>query len=336
MVEEVPGSEGSTMDGSSDSGRILADPSPPPKSQDWGDWTLESIQELRRRDAPFDVISSSSSSNSVTEKTQTVTRTVASTTSSSSSGIVTAAPTDASAPLPIPFDSGFNSNLTANCASFMNTMLANATFRQCLPISLLLQNSQSFFQAETSIVRITRTLDATCAADVSLCGKIMDSLGRNITTDDACASDIANLNPLILQARLGLLAYKPLYTASCLKNPVAKSYCFADAITNSSNPSDNYLYYLPLNVSLPSGSQPTCNTCLHNTMAVFEAATSDRSSAIANNFVDAAMQINVKCGPNFVNASLAAPITSDAQSLALMSGGMPLIMLGLAVASWLF
>lgn len=147
-VEEVTGPpEGSTMDSSASSGRIFADPSPQPASQDWGDWTLESIQELRRRDDPVQLISSSASSPSVTvsEKTQTVTTTVASTTPSPSRGIAPAAATDASSPLPIPFDSGFSSNLTANCASFMNNMLADATFRQCLPISLLLQVSSFYY-----------------------------------------------------------------------------------------------------------------------------------------------------------------------------------------------
>ncbi len=50
-------------------------------------------------------------------------------------------------------------------------------------------------------------------------------------------------------------------------------------------------------------------------MAVFGAASSDRKGALASDYVTAAMQVNVKCGPNFVNQSLAAPASSPAGAL---------------------
>jgi len=163
----------------------------------------------------------------------------------------------------------------------------------------------------------------------------MSTFASNLTQTTSCASDLTSQNPLIQQARLGLLAYKPMYQASCLKNSNSKSYCFADAITNSSSPSDNYIYYLPLNISLPGGSLPTCNSCLQSTMAVFEAASADRASALASNYVNAAMQVNVNCGPNFVNASLAAPLAAGAPSLTLPSSNAGLLALVLVVVSWL-
>lgn len=43
-------------------------------------------------------------------------------------------------------------------------------------------------------------------------------------------------------------------------------------------------------------------------MAVFEQVASVRSSAIAGTYVQAAGQINVQCGPGFVNASLPAAV----------------------------
>jgi hypothetical protein len=171
------------------------------------------------------------------------------------------------------------------------------------------------FQVEKSLVRITQTLDYSCSANVTLCSQVMSSLASNITSASACGADLSSENPVIQEARLGLLAYKPLYSASCLRNPSTAAYCFADAITNSNNSADAYVYYLPLNTSLVGGSQPTCNSCLKSTMAVFEAATSDRSSAIANVYSSAASQVNVNCGPSFVNASLAAAVvTSSAPS----------------------
>lgn len=130
----------------------------------------------------------------------------------------------------------------------------------------------------------------------------MNVLSGNLTS--ACASDLSAKNPMVLQAQLGLAAYKTLYTASCLRNPSTSAYCFADAVTNTSSPTDSYIYYLPLNISLP-GFAPTCDACLVNTMAIFEAATADRSSPLASDYPAAAQQIDLHCGPSFVNTSLA-------------------------------
>lgn len=183
-------------------------------------------------------------------------------------------------------------------------------------------------------MKITETLDYTCAANFTQCSTVMAQYAKNITTSDACSADLTSENPLISYARLGLLAYQPLYRASCLKNPSTSAYCFADAITNASSPADSYIYFLPLNTTLVGGSQPTCDVCLKQTMAVFEAATSDRSSALATDYVSAAMQVNVNCGPGFVNASIAAAATSGSQPSQPLSN-VGIFALVVLVASWL-
>ncbi|TEY77674.1 hypothetical protein BOTCAL_0052g00130 [Botryotinia calthae] len=260
--------------------------------------------------------------------------------SQTSSGLVSAA-TGTTASLPTPFDSGFSSNITSTCSSFMMNFLANETFKACLPFSLLLQNSNSFFQASKSLVRITQTLDASCSANAQSCSNLMSSFASNITSTDACSVDLLAANPLVTQARLGLLAYSTLYTASCLKDPSNGAYCYAQAVTNSSSPTDSYIYYLPLNTSLPGGSQPTCNQCLKNTMAVFESAGAVRTSAIAGTYAQAAGMVNVQCGPGFVNASLpaAAVVTGGAGSrmngLGEGMGLSSLVLLWIAVFRWL-
>lgn len=254
--------------------------------------------------------------------TATVTDSSSSTLASSntSSGQLSAA--TATTNLPTPFDSGFTSNVTSTCSSFMMNFLADDSFKACLPFSLLLQNSNSFFQASKSIVRITQTLDASCSANSQSCSNLMNSIASNITSPNACSTDLTAANPLVTQARLGLLAYSTLYTASCLKDPTNGAYCYAQAVTNTSSPTDSYIYYLPVNVSLPGGSQPTCNSCLKDTMAIFEQAGAVRSSAIAGTYEQAAGMINVQCGPGFVNASLpaAAVVTGAATSAVIRSG----------------
>lgn len=236
--------------------------------------------------------------------------------------------------LPIPFDVGFNHNITTTCQNFMNDMLSSTTFKQCSPISMLLQNSNSFFQASRNLLRITSLLDTSCSAPVSVCTELLQSYSQNLTRSDACGHDLLHSNPQIESALLGLRAYQTLYTVTCLRtsspvvNPNQKdhslttdkvissigrpedSYCFANAITNTTNPSNSFIYFLPLNVSLVGSAVPTCNSCLQSTMSVFQLATVNRSSVLAHNYHQAASQVNVVCGPEFVNASLAAAVSS--------------------------
>jgi hypothetical protein len=87
------------------------------------------------------------------------------------------------------------------------------------------QNSQSFFQAEKSIVRVTQALDATCHVNVSECINTMSTLARNIKLDSNCGDDFRAQNPLVVQAYQGLLAYEPLYRVGCATSPSTGSYC---------------------------------------------------------------------------------------------------------------
>ena len=110
-------------------------------------------------------------------------------------------------------------------------------------------------------------------------------------------------NPMVLQAYNGLVAYQPLYHAGCLTD-TGGNYCFANAVTNSSAPTSSYIYYLPLGVQLPAGTRPACNLCLQNTMAVFASAASNSSMPLSGDYPNAAQQVDVTCGPTFVEASV--------------------------------
>lgn len=236
---------------------------------------------------------------------------VSSTISSSTAGESTAASTTpaaapsaaAKAPLPKPFDSSIGSNFTSSaCPNFLNSFLQNDAFQKCLPFSQLLQNSNSFFQASHSITRITQTLDATCSADFAKCSTLMALLGTQLKDNANCGADYQQQNSLIQQAYNGFVAYSPLFQASCLKDSVG-NYCFGRAITNDTNPSDAYIYYLPLGTTLPGSSRPTCSTCLKETMRVFVDAAGNLSQPISTTYANAATQINSGCGPDFVNST---------------------------------
>jgi len=138
----------------------------------------------------------------------------------------------------------------------------------------------------------------------------MSDLANELRWDDNCGYDYDDENALVLQAYNGLIAYQPLYQAGCLKDSEG-NYCFADAITNMTSPSDSYVYFLPLGIALPGASQPTCSSCLQQTMQIFASAASNLSEPVSADYSSAALQIDVGCGPNWVNSSV-TPIKGSA------------------------
>ena len=163
----------------------------------------------------------------------------------------------------------------------------------------------SFFDASRSVSTITTVLNASCSVFFPTCSTLMSSFALTLRSSAACQDDYNEENPQVRQAYAGLLAYDVSYNASCLKDGQdGGNYCFADAITNRSSPSDSYVYYLPLGLALPSGSLPTCDACLSRTMAVYAAAASNRSQPLNLDYVDSATMVNQMCGPAFVEATI--------------------------------
>ncbi|KAF2192774.1 hypothetical protein K469DRAFT_554380 [Zopfia rhizophila CBS 207.26] len=217
-------------------------------------------------------------------------------------------PTDSS--IPQPFDTALSNNFTNPCQAFLRQMLTNESFTACHPFSLLLQTSSGFFDASKSFVRITNTLEATCNVNATKCLNVMNELARALKDDSNCAVDYSNDNPQVLQAYNGLIAYQPLYQASCLRDDDG-SYCFANAITNTTARTDAYPYYLPLGVALPGGARPTCNSCLQDVMAIFSSFGSNSTQPVSQTYNGAAQQIDLYCGPTFVNKT-ATPLKGAA------------------------
>ena len=143
MIESIEADDGSEDLGSAlarlaKSGTILVDQGPPPNPKAW---TLQTEHDgLQRRGADSSSSSKDHTSSSKVSSTSSMI-TTASTSSSATktSSSIVAATTAAASPLPSPFDQGFSGNITDSCQSFMDGMLGNATFKSCLPFSLLLQ-----------------------------------------------------------------------------------------------------------------------------------------------------------------------------------------------------
>jgi hypothetical protein len=199
------------------------------------------------------------------------------------------------------------------------------------------QKSKSFFEAKRSLLGITRTLDATCAANATFCNDYMQTLARNFTAPENCGREYDAGATAIIDVYDAMTAYAPVYGAGCLRDDETSAYCYANAVTNQTNYSMAYVYFLPLNKSLPGATVAPCNFCLQQTMALYQASTADRRQLISLTYEAAAKQVNTICGPGFVNESL-APVAVPATALAGVmrpSTWLSTAVVGLAAVLWL-
>ncbi|KAM0715949.1 hypothetical protein Q7P37_008463 [Cladosporium fusiforme] len=242
-----------------------------------------------------------------------------STSSISQSTIETATPISTS--LPRPFDASLGNNFTEpSCPEFFNDFLTNTTFQECLPFSLLLQTSNSFFATTQSPLSLIRTLDATChLPSYPACSALMSSLATQLSKT-ACQNDLSLQNPIASQAYNGLMAYDTLYRAACLTSQSTGNYCYADAVANASSPTSSYVYWIPLGMQLPAGTRPACTECLQDTMAIFAAAAGNSANPLRGDYSQAAQMVHMSCGPGFVEAGVAVSAASSPLS-SFLSGG---------------
>lgn len=198
------------------------------------------------------------------------------------------------------------------------------------------QTSTGFFQAAKQLVSIVRVLDATCAADVNKCATFLTQAAKNLIDGANCKKEYDANQVQVTEAFNGLRAYQVLYAATCLQNPATQNYCFASAVTNVTNPSDIFFYSMPLGLPLPGGSTPTCGICTSQTMAIFHAATGDRSQKISSTYRDAARQVNTICGPGFVNDTATSragrPVAPGAATT--LATALFATLAGLAIMAW--
>lgn len=163
----------------------------------------------------------------------------------------------------------------------------------------------------------------------------MNDLAKQFIATENCGADFARGTPTVVDAYEGMLAYSTVYTVGCLKDPDTSAYCYANAVTNLTNPSMTHIYFLPLNKTLPGNTVPACNYCLQQTMAIYQAATADRRQPIAQTYVNAAGQVNTICGPDFANQTLAAVVIGAAGRAKLAATWLPAALPLLAAVLWL-
>ena len=166
------------------------------------------------------------------------------------------------------------------------------------------QTSQGFFQSSRSPKTVNGLLDTACSADLQSCKSVMNNYAAGIKATGACGSDFEAQNPNVLEAYQGFLAYEAVYTATCLRSTQTNGYCFTGAITNTSSPTDSYVYYLPLGISLPASTEPTCNQCLETTMNNYAQYAGNGTLPLSAVYGSAVQTMDLVCGPKFVTAAV--------------------------------
>lgn len=226
--------------------------------------------------------------------------------------------------LPLPFDTSLGSNFTeTTCPDYFSKFLTDSTFLSCLPVSLLLQNSMSFFQAARSPSLLERTLDTSCSASLAVCSPLMDKFADDLIAQGNCQDDYLRQNPLVVQAHAGLKAYEPLYQATCLKDASTNKYCFVEAM-ESDTADNSYPYYTAVGLTLPQASEPQCTACLKQTMEIFSGYAVQKEQPLSESYLGCAAQIDKGCGEDFANTEVKSiskvASTSDTSKLATTSG----------------
>lgn len=123
------------------------------------------------------------------------------------------------------------------------------------------------------------------------------------------------------------MAYEPLYRATCLKDP-SNNYCYANAITNLSNPGDSYPYFTAIGINLPTAAKPTCNDCLKNTMQVFAEYAVRKEQPLSETYLGCANQVDGGCGAGFANTMVKVGSVSSGmgdQAQAMKGAGVRLV-----------
>jgi hypothetical protein len=94
--------------------------------------------------------------------------------------------------------------------------------------------------------------------------------------------------------------------AASLSDPATNTYCFLDAVRNT-DPTDLYIYQLPLGIGLPQNANPLCSPCSGSVLGVYAKALSDPAQADSlaglKETYDPAIALIIKsCGSTYATA----------------------------------
>lgn len=163
-------------------------------------------------------------------------------------------------------------------------------------------------QAQTNLSELNTLIFGTCNTTPSFltCTLNMDWFASALPS--ACSQEIAEDNSMVQQTLLALKAYPIVRTTGCLIDQSTNQYCYLEA-AHSQNPYESYLYLLPLGLSLPNDTTPSCSACSRTVLNVYaEALQTPNSSSdgLKDTYNLAASQAEESCGSGFAQTGLAS------------------------------
>lgn len=253
------------------------------------------------------------------------------------------------------FPTAFDTSLGANfaetqCADYFDTFLANSSFVACRPMSFLLTNSRSYFDAVKKGQNVTeQVVSQTCDVDKVHCQSIMDDLDRQLMKK--CKKDFKEETQIVQVAHRDFMAYEMVRDATCLRNTNttntaanAPKYCYTEALfgKNSSSTSDGYLYLLPVGYSIPDvtttndtnfpdDTKPSCSSCNKRLLDLLRGYSNHSGVDISSLYEEAAKTMNSQCGSNFANPS---PLEKTADNGAMGSFRLSVNLLIVVILLW--
>lgn len=257
---------------------------------------------------------------------------VLATTATATATTIATASTSTTDKFPLPFDTSMlDKNFTNTaCPNFIKANLASpppeAALSTCHPLSVLLRDSSAFFTALHSESSTTQILNTACSAPVESCAKTLSDVANKLIAKDTCRKDYELGNPLVVNAYTDLLAYEPIYRASCLKSNASGKFCFLDALFGSSNsssnsssssstppPGDYDIFSIPLGHALAHNMESstsgendflTCNDCARREMHAYIDFARKDGQPLAASYGPSARIVNQLCGEGFVDANV--------------------------------
>ncbi|KAK2461305.1 hypothetical protein APHAL10511_006832 [Amanita phalloides] len=218
-------------------------------------------------------------------------------------------------PFPQPFSAGIPSdNMSVACVNFFTNMTNSLAFRSCRPFSMLFDSSDDFMNSQTNLSLANILVWATCnvTPGKDQCATNLEWFAGQLQM--WCPRELQTNTPIATDTLTGLRAYSLMYDAACHVDPATNSYCYVEAVQNS-NPSDLYIYQLPLNIMFPNSANPTCSPCSKDIMNLYIAALQNPTLALDLNALVAtynsgARALDTQCGSSFVTVINGAALRS--------------------------
>ncbi|KXN89351.1 hypothetical protein AN958_05849 [Leucoagaricus sp. SymC.cos] len=241
--------------------------------------------------------------------------------------------------LPTPFPQPYDPQLTLNfssvsCLSFFTNMTQSTAFRPCRPFSLLSQSSAGFIDAQTNLTLMNTLIWGTCNTNLGINQCIANMGWFASTLKTACEDDLKDQNSLAVNTLIALNAYKLMYDVACSSDPTSNTYCYINAVANTS-PADLFLYQLPLGISVPSDtSNFSCSPCSRTLLGTYADALSNKTleedlTSLKQSYESSVQVVGTTCGADFARSGITNSAFASSLSCVL------LFAVGIVSSTWL-